>query len=371
MLKTTIVWVTEKDIFEALLEVPGYLVESPLVLNNILINQYIRTPLYKGLIKHEVDVEGTSEDIENFNTLIQNNLKIITFTTKLIKVEEILGFTRQLQIALFKQGYKCKIKYDFEGLQMTFTPIINGEYLYAYDDIILDVDQFIGYKPLIDLYIDPVKLHIASSDLIYECDLTPFDYKTVNNIPVVKINGQTEQEVFSTRAEFGMDKLLPIVSRLIYLHNQPTLRFKSKQNINNQIYLKYAAIRAFVDTYKNTPDLENYKKIIVDADLNVILPNNNNIKNKINQYMYQKKSDYFIQPYNTLKEANNARALMTLENDGIYLTISNHGKYYVVGNIKPKNTHYNLIYDLEEDGVYDTMVDDKKIVGLIYKTPQV
>ncbi len=371
MLKSTIVWISDKDLFKELLDVPSYMIDTPLVMANLLISQYIRIPLYKGLVKHEIDVEGSDEAINHFNQLIINDLEILTFTTKLIKVEEILGFTRQLQIALYRLNYKTKIQYQFDGDYMIFTPTVKGEYLYTNDHIDIDIEKMIGYKPLVDLYIEPVKLHIASSQLIYNLDLTDFNYHVIHDVVVVEVNGQTEQEVFATRAEFGMDKLLPVVSKLINLHNQPSIHVKS----NNKIYLKYAAIRAYVDLYKNTIKLENYKKIAIDSNDNVILPdgpwipgNITEIKNKIDQYMHHKKSDYFVQPYPTLKEAATARALMTLENDGIYLSVKQNNQYYVVGNIKPKHINYNISYDTKEDGVYDTMINDKKIIGLIPAT---
>ena len=221
MLSSTITWVSDIDLFKQLLDIPSYLIETPLLVNDLLIDEYIRTPLYKGLIKHEIHIQGSNHAIVDFNYLIQNDLKILTYTTRFIKVEEILGFTRQLQIALYQQGYITDIKYYMNGDDMTFVPMINGEHLYVYKHIDIDVDSFIGYKPLVDLYIDPVELKIAASDLIYQCDLTPFDY-IVNYIPVVKVGGSSEKEVFATRAEFGMDKLLPIVSKIIDLYEQST-----------------------------------------------------------------------------------------------------------------------------------------------------
>lgn len=50
--------------------------------------------------------------------------------------------------------------------------------------------------------------------------------------------------------------------------------------------------------------------------------------------------------------------------------IVHNNQYYVVGNINPKNINNNVVYDLKEDGVYDTIINDKKIVGLISKSPE-
>ena len=365
MLSSTITWVSNKDLFNQIFKIPSYLIETPLIMNDLLIINYIRTPLYKGIVKHMIDVQGSEQAIIDFNYLVQNNFKVLTYTTRLIKVEEILGFTRQLQIALYQHGYKTDIIYYINGDNMTFVPMIKGENVYVEKMIDIDVDAFIGYKPLVDLYIDPVSLKIAASDLIYQCDLTPFDY-IINKMPVVKVNGQTEQEVIATRAEFSMDKLLPIVSKIINLHD---VKIKSDMiNVNLNLdrieamaYLKYAAIRAYVDLYKD----DHYKDIKVSSNMTVKLPvKNEDLINKIHEYVNVKRSDYFVHGYKTQKEAASNRAMMTLDNNGIYLTIPINNQYYVVGNRTPKKTNYE-IYNTVEDGVYDITIDNKDIVGLM------
>ncbi len=369
---STITWVSNTEVFEEL-EIPSQFIETPFVYRNLLIEQYDRMPLYKNVVKHTIHVQGTEENILAFNTEIQNDYQILTYTTPFIIVEEIQGFTRQLQIALYKLGYKTKINYHHDGDTMIFVPLVNNEHIYVKELINIDVLNFIGYKPLIDLFIDKVKLHIAASDLIHQCDLTPFDYILINNVPVVKVNGQTEKEVIATRAEFGRDKLLPIVTKITHLSNNNIFTINLHKN-KSIAYLKYAAIRAFVDLYKNTKELELYKDIKVNDHLMISVPvvdKIDELKDKIYQYMNVKKSDYFIMQYDTEKEAASQRAQMTINNNGIYLTIPLKDKYYVVGNLIPKKS--NQTFDTLEDGVFDTNIDNQEIVGLIpkLKTPAV
>ena len=386
---STLTWISDKDIFNELLGVPSYLIETPIMINDVLIEQYSRTPLYKGLIKHVVTVQGSDDTdiggvnaIEEFNKLIQNNFYVMTYTTPLIRVEEILGVTRQLQIALYNKGYKTKIIYYINGNEMTFVLMIKDENLYVDHDIVINVEAFIGYKPLVDLYVDPVEVYIAASELIFQCDLTPFDYIVINGIPVVKVGGQTEQEVFAIRAEFGMDKLLPIVSKIINLYNnninnnlltiEAIKEALTNLSVNHKmVYLKYAAIRAYMDLYKN----DQYKDIKVSSNLMLSVPSSvtdmEEYRKKVNDYMNVKKTDYFVQVYKTQKEAANDRALMTLDNNGIYLTIPLNNDYYVVGNLTPKMINYEMIYDTLEDGVYDATINKQEVLGLTSKKPKV
>lgn len=297
---STVTWISSKDIFKELFDISSYRIETPIFINagmanltdDLLIDDYIRTPLYKGLVKHVVRIQGSEQSIIDFNYLIQNDLKMVTFTTKLIKVEEILGFTRQLQIALYRQGYKTTIKYYIHGNTMTFVPMMKEENLYVPIDLDINVESFIGYKPLVDLYIDPVSLKIAASDLIFECDLTHFDY-IVNNIPVVEVNGQTEKEVIATRAEFAMDKLLPIVSKIIHLNSAKKEEAFVKINVTDlnpidAISHVKDAIKSCLKTDRSAPHGYKNSDIKVSSSLIVSLPDNeygHALKNKIQAYV--------------------------------------------------------------------------------------
>ena len=417
---STLTWVSDSnyDVFQDIFDVPDYLIETPLAYDGLLIDEYIRTPMYKGLFKNEITYSG---DSTSFNQLLDNiDLKVLSYTIPVIEVELLPGVMRLLQISLYKRGYDTKMIFNKEDV-ITLIPMINDENMYTDEFVDIDVEAFIGYKPLIDLYTDQVDTKIAASDLIDLCDLSFFNYKIIDGIKVVEVNGQSEKEVISVRAEFTIERLLPIVSKIVNLYpttfyvkpsvlanevidvyqfkrmgdfiQHPSLTkswflesmkriedgllplmtmngewiFQYESNLETLAYLKYAAIRAYVDLYKNSPVLNHYKDIKVSSDLNVSVPifydDVEKIKNKINQYM-NKKTDQYVQVFGK-DDAIYNRVRMSLDNNGIYLTFPLNKTWVVVGNKVPQQTYKGKTS--ESDGVFDVVYEGKDVVGLMEK----
>lgn len=396
-----ITWISKSDlIFDFTNDI-----ETPLITENgLFIQYYHKTPLYLGLVKNEMDVTGSKpEAIEELNDSISKiNLQLLQFKTPIMTVEELFWVKRLLSIILYKLNYNIfSINHEINDIT-TLTPTVQitsfnqepfTENIY-YDvddnDILNDINinSLIGYKPLIDLVDDRISLDIVSSDLIWTCDLSSYNYDVIYDIPVIKVNGEEDLSFRAKYIEFSMNPLLQIQSNIYsmmkntfsydnideeivklynfkmiddhflqhdvlnkyWLDNFPSILisgdwvFEYKSNLKTIAYLKYAAIRAYVDTYKT---LEYVNDIKVGFDLIVNMPIlNDNIKvlkDKISYYM--SNTNPFV--YVTDKDD----AIMTYvlsRNSGYFLAFPIYNQWVVVGdnNINFKN---NIAYHFDID----------------------
>lgn len=246
-----ITWISndENDIFEKILYTSSNNITTPLVTEDgLFIHHYIKTPLYNGLYKNEIEVtESNHKAIDNFNLLIdQIDLYKLSFIYKFINDIHLPWVIRLLQIVLIKNfNYHVdNISYTLKNQQIIFTPMfnINNNIVDLYcsklklEEILntIDLSLFIGYKPLLDLYPGYVDITLVSSDLIWICDLKLFKYKNIYNIPCIEVMGKDEQEAIAKMSEFGISTIAPILTH-IYNYNINTFSIVKKPLIKNII----------------------------------------------------------------------------------------------------------------------------------------
>lgn len=342
-----ITWVSKESDFND--------IEPPLITENgLFIQYYHKTPLYHGLVKNEIDITGSKpEAIEAFKNDIRIHnvdLKVLTFkTNKVIKLEELPWVKRLLSIILFKLNYNIyNINHEFNH-ETTFIPTVQitpynqpAFTEYIYNNIDINIDELIGYKPLIDLFDDQVSLDIASSDFIWDCDLDSYQYEIIHNIPVIKVNGKEDLSLKAKYVEFSMNPMLKIQTNI---YSKMTTSnnfivgdwiFKYKSNIKTIAYLKYATIKSYVETF-NT--LNGVNDIKVGFDLLIKMPKSNNeIKHKISEYMNHKPFVYITNKNNAIFNA--------MENNFMAFPIYN--QWAVVGDhpITIKNTSRQFNNDI-------------------------
>src|SRR4029079_9520372 len=175
-------WVSDKDLFKELVEVEYDQIETPLVINDVLITNYKYTKL-NNLILHQINVSGKEQNINNFKSLLDDIYHPLTFTfTNLTEVESF-WLSRFIQLILYKD-------YHFNVTNVTYvdgvyTPYQNQNFLYVNHIISIDLNNIKGYIPLIDLCKDKVDIVVATSDLIYTLDLSLFKYNVVYGIPAI------------------------------------------------------------------------------------------------------------------------------------------------------------------------------------------
>lgn len=397
-----ITWISKSDlIFDFTNDI-----ETPLITENgLFIQYYHKTPLYLGLVKHEMDVTGSKpEAIKELNDSISKiNLQLLQFKTSIMNAEELFWVKRLLSIILYKLNYNIfSINHEINDITtltptVQITPFNDGllapfnhepftENIYYDNDINIDIDSLIGYKPLIDLVDDRISLDIASSDLIWACDLSSYNYDVIYDIPVIKVNGEEDLSFRAKYIEFSMNPLLQLQSNIYYmmkntfsyenidekiikkynfkmikdnflqhdvlgeywLNNFPNVLisgdwvFEYTSNLKTIAYLKYAAIRAYIDIYK-TLEYVNDIKVGFDLIVNMPILNDNiiDLKNKISYYMS------LVKPFVYVTDKDDAiMTYLLLYNKGYFLAFPIYNQWFVVGdnNINFKN---NISYHFD------------------------
>jgi hypothetical protein len=257
-------WISQNDTFYQLLGVSDEDIETPLAIHDMLITYYKKTPLYKGLSKNEL----MATNINHFKSLIDPDIKMdsslsvlnsinniidikqFTLTTNLSNNDELNNLTLFIKIILYKH-----FNYDINDvvIQYTDTSIIliptvnvnqNIDYLYCtIDDFnkmtsFINLDQCIGYKPLLSLTHDPITIELLASDLVWTLDLSSFDYLNLYNIPVVSIKGRDIDHAKATYIEFTLDTISPLVSSIASLLPN-TFIIQLNKNIVNLLISQY------------------------------------------------------------------------------------------------------------------------------------
>lgn len=386
-----ITWVNKESLYDD--------IETPFATDDLFIKYFNKTPLYNGLYKYEMVAEPKIE-IESYEKL--------TFKTYIIDIDKVYWLNKLIQILLYRMGYHVNhVIIDTIGDYIIYTPTISGEYVYM-DPIDLDIEPLIGYKALIDD--DNVSIEILASDLIWLCDLSLFKYDTIYDIPVIPVNGTEDLRLRTSKIEFAMNPLLAVQSNIYtllkntfyypdydkqfvtqygfkilkenylqhdlfdkyWLEHTPSYMIDGdwvlmyESNVKSVAYLKYAAIRAYVDIYQDTKMMNRVNDIKVGFDLLVSMPINSDkdiekLKNKINIYMTVKKNNPFI--YVT----NKNEAIATyLSSQGTALTFPFYDEWVVVSNRKENiNVKNNVNVGDEIIGIYD--INNKR--GLIESIP--
>jgi len=401
--------------------------------DGLFIEYYQETPLYHNLIKHQIDISKSKPSaINNFN--INSDYYILTFTCPQINEIELLWVKRLVSIILFKLNYNIvNINHEMENDYIRLIPLVFikplhnvgfSENIYVNNNIKINIDELIGYKPLIDLYEYTASLEIASSDLIWACDLSPYSYDILYDIPVIKINQLDELKARHT--EFSMNPLLSLQSNVYFLskntfsyskipddmikkynfkvieqydhyflqHNIFDKYWLDKKSpvalisgdwvsilqptIKNLAYLKYIAIRAYVDLFKN--NINNINNIKIGFDLAIEIPINNyddieKLKNKINVMMIKYKPYVFI---GDKDEIIINYISSNISNNGVFLGFPIYDKWVLVGNQPIIKNNINYQFDMPNIiGLYDYHLPKKlqkefkttKIKGLIDNIP--
>lgn len=225
-------WASDIDIFEELINEKYVNIDTPLVINNVLITQYNYTKLYHNVVLHRIHIQGKDNDIENFKLLLDNRYQPLRFKFDGLSEVESFWLSRYIQLLLYK-NYHFNVT-SVINIDNIFTPYINTNYIYVKDNIDIDFTKVIGYLPLIDTYIEKVDLPLATSDLINILDLSLFDYVHIYGIPSIKINGDTHQRINATMTEFGYHQTAYIVTNLYHLI-QNTFIIEQQDRLNELI----------------------------------------------------------------------------------------------------------------------------------------
>lgn len=405
-------------------------IEPPLITEDgLFIQYYNKTPLYKGLVKNEMDVTGSkSSAIKNLNDKISKiNMPLLTYKTdNLITLENLPWVKRLISIILYKLNYNI---YNINEQNNIFTPTVQinefTENIYG-ENYEIDVNSLIGYKPLIDIFDDSISLDIVSSDLIWTCDLSGYNYDVIYNIPVIRVNGIEDKSSKAKYIEFSMNPMLQLQSTIyslmkntFYYEKTPQVEkierqynfkrigdflqhdyldrywldnyiknkksnvlisgnwiFEYKSNLKSMAFLKYASIRSYIDLYLK------YEDIKIGFDLLTSIPIKSDdvsiLRNNIEKYMSNDD------PYLKITDKNDAIMTYILAHKSkksIFLTFPIYDKWAVVGNIH-ENIKHDIIYEFDVDdeiiGINDFKVPEQLqkyinkniITGLLNSIPQ-
>lgn len=373
-------------------------VEAPMITEDgLYVEYYHETPLYHHLIKHEIIINKSKpEAINNFNQFINSDYKIVTFTCNIMNEEELLWVKRLLSIMLYKLNYNIyNIDHLMENDYIRLIPsvqidVFNSlpiiENIYTKNTIDIDVNELIGYKPLIDLYEHTIALSVAASDLIWACDLEPYKYEIINDVPVIKLKHFKHMKARYT--EFSMNPLLSLQSNVIDLskntfsyepininygfkvieqYNHYFLqhdvfdkawvdsnikRIKNNKlplatitgdwhyepTVKNVVFMKYLAIRAYVDLFKDIKDINDIK---VGFDLSIQIPITSYddielLKNKISLLLLKNKPYLFIGDKNEV-----INQYQSLDVNNVFLGFPFYDEWVLVGNTPIKTNKIN------------------------------
>ncbi len=207
-------WVSDIDLFKELLDVDYTQIETPLVINNVLMTDY-RYQKMNHLILHQMNVKGKEENIEAFKLLLDHRYQPLTFSFDNLTEVESFWMARFIQLLLYKDYQITATTVTY--VNQIFTPYHDKNYIYVDNLITLNLFKLVGFIPLLDLYHDQVDLNVATSDLIYTLDLSLFDYEVIHDIPAIKINSRQHDQIIATMTEFGFDLLSPLVTNVTSL----------------------------------------------------------------------------------------------------------------------------------------------------------
>lgn len=222
----TFTWISNSkyDIFEKLLLVPDYLIETPLAYENILIKNYVKTPLSHGFYKNEI----YGNNVQDFETYVNDEtIKRLVFSTdKVITINDINGIIELLSIVLCKKYcYKIdNVMHEFVDGIHYFTPKNNLHDLYTIDNISINIDTFIGYVPLLSgVYLDSSQkntqyiLDIQTSDLLFLCNIDKYHYEVITgDIVVIKIGSDDYYELKAQQVENAVNDIDIFASEVQY-----------------------------------------------------------------------------------------------------------------------------------------------------------
>lgn len=398
----TFTWISNSnyDIFEKLLGVPDYLIETPLAYEKILIKNYVKTPLSHGFYKNEIYGDNVIEFGRYVN---DDNIKRLVFTTEeLITINDVNGIIELLSIVLWKKyQYKVdNIAHDYiEGVHV-FTPKVNLNDVYTIDNISINVDIFIGYVPL--LSDEDLDLALKVNDLIFICDIEKYHYEVLEGVVVIKIGSNDYYELKAQSVENAMNDIDIYASQVtyymkhyflldgkyegimnefinvygfefvkkalngelcykhafldkrwvlsaidaIYNNELPTFTFNSGfYEINKEVLYKlyYCTLRAMHET-KNDILRKHLKQVSVATDGTITIPILNteiidDVKMKVTMYM---NKEVFIQKVKTESDGIHTGNKI----NGISFTFKVYDQWIFASNIKSKI--YNTTRDLTE-----------------------
>lgn len=385
MLSTKITWISDSPF-----KLYDETVEAPMITEDgLYVEYYHETPLYHHLIKHDIDIhQSKPQAIQHFNQFIKSDYHVVSFTCQLVNEEELLWVKRLLSIVLYQLNYDIyNVDHLMENDYIRLIPtvkidVFNSlpiiENIYRKDDLDIDVNQFIGYKPLIDLYDHTIPLSVAASDLIWACDLETYQYEVIDNIPVIKLEHFKHMKARYT--EFSMNPLLSLQSKVIDLskntfsyepiNNKITTRYGFKvieqynhyflqhdlfdktwlienmkriennklplttitidwahePTVKNIVFMKYIAIRAYVELFNTIKEVNDIK---VGFDLSIQVPIFSYddialLKNKISLLLLKNKPYVFI--------GSKDEVINQYSTDGIFLGFPFYEEWALVGN---------------------------------------
>jgi hypothetical protein len=239
-------WVSQHDdVFYKLFNIASDDIETPLALDNMIIYNYTKIPLYKGLYKNEMKVDYMTDEFKN---LIDNDINQLSFDLKNVTTLELQGVINLLKIILYKH-----FNYHIDNINVTYddyivlTPMVNIQtmdnvsiepiYMHQIDldelKQFININQLIGYKPLLP---NELNLTILASDLIWTANLSAFNYINLLNIPSIPIDGVDQKHYQSSLIEFAIDPLTTVISHINNLiKNTFMLDGEYKEEINGII----------------------------------------------------------------------------------------------------------------------------------------
>lgn len=395
----TIKWISNDqfDIFKDLLEIPDYLIETPLYFNDIYIKNYIKTPLYNGMYKNEVygNVDNLTQYIDHIPIK-----KLIFNTTLNITIDDINGIINILSIALFKHFnfIITNLIHKYSDNIHYFVPKMNDNYIYDFITNLskihdtIHIDNFIGYTSLLNNTYNKLDYDIQCSDFIWMCNLKKYNYINILNIPLIKVedniifksnyveNGINDISIFSSKIRnfmknsFLIDIIYKdIIQEFINVYNftyvgeslnnhlclqHDTLNkqwllnsiyniynnkvplvpiidksFGPESTLNIQISLKYNTMRALSD-FDDVIINKHLNDVTVGANLIISLPWLDS-----NTYIIKTKIKLYMQQKIYIYKTKNYSEAVNTKNhstEGNYYVLSLYDNWYVVGNMPTK-----------------------------------
>jgi len=426
-----ITWISNLDYFLN--------IETPMVTENgLFIQYYNKLHLYHDVYKYQINVTGSKpEAIKAFEGEISNSFHILKYSTRNVKLNELICIKRIIAIILYNLNYDIDvINHHIDDDRITFIPTVKikpynklqtVEYIYIVDDINIDIDEIIGYKPLIDLQMNEVSLELAASDLIWTCDLDKYaKYEVIYSIPVIKLDSIENLELKSKEIEF-LTNVLPPLSSYVYDLKKNTFsitpddsvkkiienyKFKiipsvknyylqheyldydwiqqSVERIKNDktpmitlsgewvfLYqatlksislLRYAAIRSYHDIYHDISKMLNQiNDITVGFDLLIRIPINH--IDDVN--VFKSKIDEYMNQNLLIyidDKADVINQFIALSKHH-YLTFPIYDQWALIGDKQELKNVVNQNVDVKDEiiGLYDVKINHKKIKGLTHQ----
>jgi hypothetical protein len=251
------------DLFQTLLNMDFNMVEAPLALDGLLIQSMESQPLYDGLWQFTINVEGSKMDaVDRLKVWIaQFGILPTIIPIPDMGVMESYWLKRLITLIIYKK-WQLKVE-GFEILSEGWRPIIRltryqfpnfvKHLVLLYHPLKLEIQDLIGYRPVIDLYHRRVKIKVASSDLIQLYPNLPVD-QWIHGIPCVLLNNPTIDENKARLDEFAYDDLSPVVTGIASMLNTT---FKLDVEVNPDFLNQYGfrVMKGVFDTFVQHPYL--------------------------------------------------------------------------------------------------------------------